>query len=111
MSKLVVLSLFGGLGYLSIQYWGGWMIFIPALQQLSVALLSLLLCIVGHKVLGEEIRLAPLLIAPALSFFTLLIIYEGELGLLFDVSFLNFLAFVLTVIIYRKVWLCILKIE
>lgn len=103
MIKLVILSIFGGLGYLGIQYLGGWMIYIPALQQLSVALLSLALCLIGDKVLGKEITLGPLLIAPTLSFLILAIIYKGQLNLLYGVSFLNLLAFSLTVIIYRKV--------
>lgn len=102
MTKLAILSFFGGLGYFCIQYYGGWMIFIPMAQQISIAFLSLLLCLIGDKLLRIKLDFKLLLIAPIVSFLILTILHKGELGLLYGTSLLNLLAFMLVICIYKR---------
>lgn len=104
MTKLAILSFFGGIGYFIIQYFGGWMVYIPTAQQVSLAVYAVILCWVINKLLGEQIYLLPLLIAPLVSFVCLLIIYKGELGILYSTSVLNLIAFILGVIISKKIF-------
>ncbi|WP_338725156.1 hypothetical protein V8687_11745 [Shewanella baltica] len=104
MTKLAILSLFGGFGYFIIQYFGGWMVYIPTAQQVSVAVYAVLLCWVTNKLLGEQIYLLPLLIAPLVSLVCLLVIYKGELGILYGTSVLNLIAFILAVLLSKKMF-------
>jgi len=102
MNKLIAVSVLGGGCYFAIQQIGGWMIYIPALQQISIACLAVLLCFIANKLLSQPLTIAPMLIAPCMSFIALLLINEGEMGLVYGISLLNFLVFTAVVILYKK---------
>jgi hypothetical protein len=80
------------------------MIYIPAAQQVSVAIYAVLLCWIAHKLLGEQIHLLPLLIAPLLSLIFLLVVYKGELGMIYGISVLNLIAFTFAALISKKIF-------
>lgn len=104
MIRLLVISAFGGLGYFAIQYLGGWMIYLPAAQQLSIALYAITICWMASRLFNEQIYLMPLLLAPLISFILLLVFHKGTLGILHGTSLLNLLAFMLAVIISKRIF-------
>lgn len=99
MIKPVILGALGSAGYFVIQYFGGWMIFMPGLQQGSVTLLGIFLCFIASKLLRLSSYLLSIFICPILSFSALFVLKTGDLGMLYGVSFLNLIAYATSVVI------------
>lgn len=94
--KLVILNVIYATGYFTIQYFGGWMIFIYGLQLALIFVYGLFITGVTIKLMNREINWKELIAVPFLALILLSVISPYD-DLIIGISLINLGVFLLSV--------------